>query len=37
MNKKIRISVLVQQQLIITEQEPLPHQTSQVSHVSQYL
>ena len=31
--KKIRISVLVQQQLIITEQEPLPHQTSQVLHI----
>ena len=33
MNKKIRISVLVQQQLIIIEQEPLPHQTSHVSQV----
>ena len=34
MNKKIRISVLVQQQLIIIEQEPLPHQTIQFSHIS---
>ena len=31
--QKIRVSVLVQQQLIIIEQEPLPHQTSQVSHM----
>ena len=31
--QQIRISVLVQQQLIIIEQEPLPHQTSQVSHM----
>ena len=32
--KEIRISsVLVQQQLIIIEQEPLPHQTSQISHM----
>ena len=29
----IRISFLVQQQLIITEQESLPHQISQVSHM----
>ena len=31
--KIIRISVLVQQQLIIIKQEPLPSQTSQVSHM----
>ena len=33
MNKKVGISVLVQWQLIIIEQEPFSHQTSQILHM----